>query len=150
MIDVERLRRVALKRQEQGRVGMILTVRQVLRLIARGDAQQMAYRVRIEDLEAEVARLRGRAVPDNGTARRGPDELVRIGEAAEILELPVSTIGQMARRGVVYSERRAAVAADGSRRRMYFVDPAEVGAYAAMSNSEKRAVVRPPASGSRR
>jgi len=59
MIDVERLRTMALRRKEMGLVGVVLTVDQVLELIARGDAQQAqpAYRIRIEDLESEVERL---------------------------------------------------------------------------------------------
>jgi len=142
MTDVERLRQVAVKRQNQGLVGMILTVDQVLALIARGDAQQLAYQLRIEDLEAEVARLRTRDMPQGGANPMGHDDLVRINDAAEQTGLPVSTIGNMVRRGAVYGERRPAVCADGNKRRVWFVDPDEVGTYAAMSHSKKIAAGR--------
>jgi len=142
MVDVERLRRVAVKRQEQGLVGMILTVDQVLGLIARGDARQLAYQVRIQDLEGEVRRLREGGSEVRRADREQDDGLVRIGEAAKALGLPVSTIGTMVRRKIVYSERRETVAADGSTRRLYFVDPDEVEAYAELSHREKIALRR--------
>lgn len=40
MLDVERIRRIASERKAHGQVGFILSVDQVLALIARGDARE--------------------------------------------------------------------------------------------------------------
>jgi hypothetical protein len=53
MLGVERIRRAAKMRIEQDRVGMVMTCRQVLELIERGDARVAAY-------EAQIARLKRR------------------------------------------------------------------------------------------
>ena len=52
-MDVERIRKAALMRMENHRIGMVMTCRQVLELIERGDARVAAY-------EAQVARLKRR------------------------------------------------------------------------------------------
>ena len=142
MIDVERLRTIALRRREMNLVGMILTVDQVLELIARGDAQaeplSAAYRIRIEDLEGEVARLqRGDEPGDEPGEDAEWGDLVRIDEAVELLGVPYTTLSKQLRQGVVYGRRRCERCADGIPRQVWYVDVDEARAYAELTHGEK-------------
>ena len=150
MIDVERLRTCAIERKRERRVGMVLSCDQVLELIARGDAQQAqpAYRIRIEDLEGEVERLR-RGDESDDEPDEDPDDddgewadLVRVDEAVELLGVPYSTLSKQLRNGMVYGRRRREQCADGIPRQVWYVDVGEARAYAELSHADKIAVRR--------
>lgn len=56
-MDVEQIRKTAQMRMEIHCLGMVLTCRQVLALIERGDARVKAYEARIAKLEERIAEL---------------------------------------------------------------------------------------------
>jgi hypothetical protein len=147
MIDVDRIRHIATKRKEQGLVGMILSVDQVLGLIGRGDGVVYAYKLRIQDLEREIARLRGHAQEDALRALyEGPeqasDSYRTTAEIANLCDVAESTVCRWARMGWVTGEKRKVTGLDGIPRDTWYIDPEEAQIMAALSGEDRREIFR--------
>jgi len=123
-------------------VGMILTTREVLALIARGDARVAAYEIRIEELEQEVSRLRKEALRAGEARPRGNADWVTLAEAAERVGSYENAVGKWAREGVISGEKRLVRGSDGRPSWMWYVDADELAVYLAMDYEERRAVRR--------
>jgi len=134
VIDVERIRRAAKKLQELGRVGMVLTVRQVLSLVARGDVGSLQTTIRIEELERENEWLRGRLEereerPDRGARERRSKPVrsegwVELAEAAQASGYSVQCLARFAKDGLIQGEKRP-VRRNGMTHHRWFVDRAQ-------------------------
>lgn len=143
-MDVGRLRRVAVKRMGNERVGMVMTCRQVLALIARGDARVAAYEARIAELEEEVRMLEALVgeYPE-GTVGDVPDDgLVPIGELMEEAGLSRTQLTRLASRGCVRAEKRPGVTASGAQREIWHVDRGEVLLWRSLSVLQQKRVAQ--------
>lgn len=144
MIDVDRILRCAIRRKEQGLVGMILSCEQVIALVARGDGIAPAYELRIRELEREVGRLQGRGRElaledlhvDEGRRYRTTDEI------AELCDVARSTACRWASEGWVAAEKRRVRGPDGIPRDTWYIDAEEARLMAELSRESRNAIGR--------
>jgi len=147
MIDVDRILRIAVRRKEQGLVGMILSVDQVIALIARGDGIAPAYELRIGELEAELRRLKQQGqkaalqelhagAPDGRQHYRTTDEI------AELCDVARSTACRWASEGWVAAEKRKVCGPDGIPRDTWYIDAEEARLMADLSRESRNAIGR--------
>jgi len=147
MLDVNRIRHIATKRKEQGLVGMILSVDQVLSLIGRGDGVVHAYELRIQDLERQIAELRRHAQEDALRSlylgpQDGADRYQTTSEIAELVDMSETTVARWAREGFVAAEKRKVTGLDGIPRDTWYIDPDEAQIMAGLSAQDRRAIFR--------
>jgi len=135
MIDVERIRRAAVTRIRAGRVGMVLTCRQVLELIERGDGQ-----ARISGVEQE-GEQQLEALPTYPD-RPPPERYIRTREAAALSGVSANALAKLARKGKLWGRKTAVVYGNGRRHYVWWLDAGEVRAYGRLSHAERLAVGR--------
>jgi len=145
MIDVERILRIAVKRKGLGLVGMVLSVDQVIALVARGDGVASAYEARIEELERQLAQFReakqaaavgkeyGRV---EGRRYRTTDEI------AELCDVARSTACRWASEGWVTAEKRRVMGPDGIPRDTWYIDAEEARLMADLTRESRNAIGR--------
>lgn len=139
IMELEQLRRVARARPERW---MIVKGEVLLSLIARGDARQLSYQTRIEDLELELGAIKARelcAHPEKQPALEDGG-LVPILEVVKETGVCRRTIERLVRERIVRGHKLPAPASNGRMYPMMHVDVDALRWYATLSMRERRKV----------
>ena len=146
MIDVERILRIAVKRKGLGLVGMVLSVDQVIALVARGDGMTSAYEARIRELEREIGRLQEHtqraAVREEYSQGIESRRYQTTDEIAESCGVARSTACRWASEGWVAAEKRKVMGPDGIPRDTWYIDAEEARMLADLSRESRNAIGR--------